>query len=116
VTAFRLSLAAFAVLCADCAHHAVLNTAEDSKPLFPAVSIPRTLIVAACDKAHVPNLDSHFDGRAILLYQANGTPVAIECGVTVLSGGLSNSSVRVYLEDERARGLRDFLSSLKGVP
>ena len=111
MTAFRLSLAPIALLAVACAHHAPLTPTVETEPVFSAVSIPKALIEATCGKAHVPNTDSHFDGRAVLLYEANGTPVALDCGMTVLSDGLSNSSVRVFLQEERARRLRDFLSS-----
>jgi len=103
--AFRTALAAIgAAFVAACAQ-------QPPEKLPPAVSVPVPLIRGVCEKTRPEIGNGHFDGQAHLLWNKGGAIVAIECGMTVLTDGLSTIAVRVDLQDERARGLRDFLAA-----
>lgn len=100
-TALAAIGAAFVVACAQ--------QPPEKQP--PAVSMPVALIRSVCDRTRPEQGSGHFDGHAHLLWSKDGAVVAVECSLTAMADGLSTTAVRVDLNDERARGLRDFLES-----
>jgi hypothetical protein len=106
MTAFRPALvaigAAYLVACAQ--------QPPEKQP--PVVSVPVPLIRDVCERAHLEVGSGHFDGRANLVW-SNGCSrvLALDCSFTVFLDGLTTTTVRVYLSDPRAQGLRDFLGT-----
>ena len=87
---------------------------QKQPPAPPTLSVPVALIQRVCEKARPDVGSGHFDGHAQLLWSKDGAVVAIDCSLTVRVDGLSTTTVRVDLRDERARGLREFLTSRTG--
>lgn len=80
--------------------------------LAPVVSVPVPLIRTVCEQARLEQGSGHWDGHAHLVWKNDGsTVVAVDCSFTALLDGLTTVSVRVFLSDPRAQGLRDFLDS-----
>jgi len=105
--AFRRGLAAICGLLAACAQQP-----PEKQP--PPVSVPVILIRKVCKQAHLEQGSGHWDGGAHLLWSTEGSVVAIDCTFTVFVDGLTTTTVRIDLRDERARRLRDFLESHGG--
>jgi hypothetical protein len=102
---------ASAALLAACAHPAPV---KDTMPRLPTVSIPKSLIASVCDQASTEEGSrGHFDGHAELLWSKDGsTIVAIACSLTVFVDGMTTTEAQVYLDDPRARRLRNFLDKV----
>ena len=99
-----LSAIGAVVLAAACAH-------QPTERQPPAVSVPVPLIRDVCDRAHPEVASGHFDGHASLVWSNDGSRVlAIDCRFPVLLDGLQTTTVRVFLSNPTAQGLRDFLS------
>jgi len=106
MTAFRRSLvtigAAFLAACAQ--------QPPEKQP--PAVSVPVPLIRDVCERAHLEQGSGHWDGGAHLLWSKDGSSVvAVECTFTAFVDGMTTTSVRVFLSDPGAQGLREFLAT-----
>ena len=97
-------ITAVAALAAACAQQP-----PEKQP--PAVSVPVALLRGVCEQARLEHGSGHWDGSAHLQWSKDGAVVAIDCSFTVLTDGLTTTTVRIDLRDERARDLREFLAS-----
>lgn len=76
--------------------------------------VPPALVSSVCEKWSYPALpaDSHWDGRASLLWAADGREVVgIDCSLTSLSAGLITIETRVDIRENSASALRAFLTA-----
>ncbi len=78
----------------------------------PAISVPGHLIRDVCEHAHPEIGSGHFDGHVRLVWSNDASHVlAVDCSFTVQLDGLQTTTVRVFLSDPSAQGLRDFLAT-----